>query len=119
MIEVHGFAMRVWTEGIAERQPGEPVVVFENGGGAPIEGRGSSPSRIAGLAPVIAYDRSTVGESAWDGLVATPERLPSRLRALLGALGVAPPYILVGWSHGGGLVRHHVGPYPDDIAGVV
>lgn len=41
MIEVHGFAMRVWTEGIAERQPGEPVVVFENGGGGLSKGGGA------------------------------------------------------------------------------
>lgn len=50
MIEVDGFAMRVWTEGIAERQPGEPVVVFESGGGAPIEG-GGLPVRDRGPRP--------------------------------------------------------------------
>lgn len=47
MIEVDGFAMRVWTEGIAERQPGEPVVVFESGGGRPSKGGTSRPGSRA------------------------------------------------------------------------
>lgn len=119
MVRVEGHDMRVWTSGLDLRKPGQPVVVFENGARAPIEAWGEVPGRVAPLAPVVAYDRTTVGASAWDGQVGTPGHVAARLRGLLQAIDVPPPYVLVGWSYGGDLVRHHVGLHPDAIAGVV
>lgn len=119
MIPVDGHAMRVRTAGLETRVPGQPIVVFENGGGSAIESWGTVPGRVAAFAPVVAYDRSTVGRSEWDGEVGTPSHVTERLRALLAAVGAEPPYILVGWSWGGDLIRYHAGLHPDDIAGLV
>lgn len=119
MIKVDGYALRVLTAGLDRRETGAPVVIFENGGNAPVESWGTVVSRVAAFAPVIAYDRSTDGLSEWDGEIATPARVVATLRALLDTLGVAPPYVLVGWSWGGDLIRHHAGLHPEGIAGLV
>ena len=34
---VAGVQMRVWTDGLAQRQPGQPVIVLEAGSGAYLE----------------------------------------------------------------------------------
>lgn len=119
MVQVDSHAMRVATAGLDERRAGEPVVVFENGAVSPLESWGEVPARVAAFAPVVAYDRSTIGESEWDGEEGTPAHVTERLRRLLRAIGAEPPYVLVGWSWGGDLVRHHAGSHPADIAGLV
>jgi pimeloyl-ACP methyl ester carboxylesterase len=119
MIPVDGHAMRVQTAGLETRVPGQPIVVFENGGGSSIESWGKVPGLVAGFSPVVVYDRSTVGRSEWDGEVGSPSHVAKTLRALLAAVGAEPPYILVGWSWGGDLNRYHAGLHPDDIAGLV
>jgi pimeloyl-ACP methyl ester carboxylesterase len=111
--------MRVATAGVDAREPGAPVVVFENGAVSRLETWGDIPARVAEFAPVVTYDRSTVGESEWDGEQATPAHVTERLRALLRTIGADPPYVLVGWSLGGDLVRYHAGSYPADIVGLV
>jgi pimeloyl-ACP methyl ester carboxylesterase len=49
----------------------------------------------------------------------TPEWVADHLRSLLRALDVAPPYVLVGHSWGGPLVRYFAGRYSDEVAGIV
>ena len=67
MVSVGGHAMRVQTAGLDTRVAGQPIVVFQNGGGSPLDTWGTVPARLAELAPVVVYDRNTVGESEWDG----------------------------------------------------
>ena len=50
---------------------------------------------------------TTAGEAAAD------------LHALLGAAGEAGPYVLVGHSYGGLVVRLYASTYPDDVSGLV
>lgn len=119
MVDVNGHTMRVRTAGLDSREPGEPVVVFENGAVSPLEAWGDVPARVAAFAPVVAYDRSTVGRSEWDGELGTPSHVTARLWALLRTLGADPPYVLVGWSWGGDLIRYHAGAHPGDVAGLV
>jgi pimeloyl-ACP methyl ester carboxylesterase len=88
MRDVDGVRIRIRTSGLSARRPGQPVVVFESGGGASLETWDPILTAVAGFAPVIAYDRSGTGQSDWDGLPPTPERIASRLRRLLADLGV-------------------------------
>lgn len=119
MVEVDGNAMRVRTSGLDARKPGEPVVVFENGAVAPLETWGEVPSLVAAFSPVIVYDRSTIGKSHWDGELGTPSHVTDRLWSLLRTLKADPPYVLVGWSWGGDLIRYHAGTHPADVVGLV
>lgn len=119
MLPVYGYSVRVVSAGLESRRPNAPVVVFESGGATPLETWDPVLFQVAGFSPVLAYDRSGTGESAWDGEPPTPERIVARLHQLLDQLRAGPPYILVGHSWGGALVRYFAGAYPDDVAGIL
>jgi pimeloyl-ACP methyl ester carboxylesterase len=119
MVGVDGVEIRVRTMGPGTRRPGQPAVVFEGGASAPLETWDTILADVARFAPVVAYDRAGTGQSTWDGLPPTPERVGTRLRRLLSQIQVAPPYILVGHSWGGALVRYVSGQRPGEIAGVL
>jgi pimeloyl-ACP methyl ester carboxylesterase len=118
-VNVDGLSIRVRTAGLGDRRPGQAAVVFESGGSAPLETWDRVLPAVANFAPVVAYDRAGTGESSWDELPPTPQRIGQRLQRLLSTLDVAPPYVLVGHSWGGALVRNFAGHYPEQIAGVL
>jgi pimeloyl-ACP methyl ester carboxylesterase len=119
MIDVEGRQVRVMTGGLEHLERGQHVVVLESGAGTPIENWRAIFADIAAFAPVIAYDRSGIGRSPWDGEPPTPQRRVQQLRALLAVLEVPPPYVLVGHSWGGPLIRSFAGHHPGDVAGLV
>src|SRR3712207_6108560 len=104
--------MRVFVEGLDRRAPGDPVVVFEAGAGTSLGAWGGIPRRVASHGPVVAYDRSGLGQPTWDDKSPTPAHVAAKLRRLLKSLGAPPPYLLVGWSWGGTLSRYFAGYYP-------
>jgi parallel beta-helix repeat protein len=119
MVEVDGFAMRVQTGGWHHRQRGQPFVVFENGAGTPLEAWEPVLGAVAEFAPVVAYDRSGLGQSEWDEQPPTLEHVNSKLRSLLATLGAEPPYVMVGFSWGGPLIHDYADTWPDEVAGMV
>jgi pimeloyl-ACP methyl ester carboxylesterase len=119
MVYVDGIRIRVGTAGFDNRKPDEPVVVFEGGASASLETWDSVLPSVAQFAPVVAYDRAGTGQSAWDALPPTPDRVATRLSRLLSQIGVDPPYVLVGHSWGGALVRYFAGQHPRDVIGVL
>ena len=118
-IDVDGKAVHVVTYGLHDREAGRPVFIFENGAVSPLESWRDFPRLASDLAPVVVYDRATIGKSEWDGEMGAPEHVTSRLWSLLEALEVAPPYILVGWSWGGDLALNHAIANPQDVSGLV
>src|SRR5574341_383824 len=119
MVDLDGVKIRVRAEGLEARKPDQPVSVFESGGSAPLETWDRVFSALAASAPAVAYDRSGTGQSEWDSLPPTPERIVARLQRLLTSLGAAPPYVLVGHSWGGALIRYFAGAYPTAVAAMV
>lgn len=119
MVTVDGRPMRVHVEGLEGRAPGAPIIVFESGAMNSLDVWRRILGRVARLAPVVAYDRSGLGESAWDERTPTPAHVTAKLRRLLQEIGAPPPYVLVGWSWGGTLARFYAGFFPTDVAGVV
>jgi len=102
------------------RKSGEPVLLLMNGGGGgQLEAWGNLIETIASMAPVVAYDRPGIGGSPFDGVDPTPQRVAEHAHELLAALNVPPPYILVGWSWGGPLIRYFAGAYPEEVVGMV
>ena len=118
-VNVGDIEMRVRVAGLDQRAPGTPVVVLEAGAGQTLETWNPVFPSIAAFAPVIAYDRSGLGQSQYDGVVPMPEHVAATLRQLLRNLGAEPPFVLVGHSWGGPLVRRFAGDYPAEIAGLV
>jgi pimeloyl-ACP methyl ester carboxylesterase len=119
MVEIDGHSMRALTVGLDARQPGHPVVVFESGAGTPLENWASVLPGVTEFAPAVAYDRLGIGQSARDDERPTPQRRAAQLHALLTTLEVPPPYVLVGHSWGGPLIRFFAGAYPDEVVGMV
>lgn len=119
IVSVDGQPMRVRVSGLENRTTGRPVVVFEAGAGNSLNAWDSVFSQLVGAAPLVAYDRSGLGESAWDGETPAPRHVTAKLRRLLGIVGAQPPYVLVGHSWGGSLMRYFAGYYPHETAGIV
>jgi pimeloyl-ACP methyl ester carboxylesterase len=119
MVRLDGRAVRVQAIGLQQRRPGMPVVVFEAGATNSLEVWGEILPQLASMAPVIAYDRAGLGQSEWDDTTPTPRHVVDRLRRVLRQMGADPPYVLVGFSWGGMLVRYFAGYYPSDVVGLV
>lgn len=119
MVTMDGASIRVRHSDLSKRAPRQPVVVFENGGGIGLETWDKVVPAVAGFAPVFTYDRPATGKSEWNGQALDPSAATTRLKALLTQLDVAPPYVLVGHSWGGALVRIYAGANPADVAGVL
>src|SRR5262245_42124417 len=82
MVSVDGLAMRVRTAGIDQRKPDQPVVLLEAGAGGGLDTWNPVFAEIARLAPVIAYDRRGLGQSAPDRELPTLKRVSESLHAL-------------------------------------
>jgi pimeloyl-ACP methyl ester carboxylesterase len=117
-IAVDGRSMRVRTLGVSDAGR-RPVVVFESGAGTGLNAWSDVLEGVSAFATVVAYDRAGIGASEDDGQPPTPRHVARKLRALLESTGVGPPYVLVGHSWGGLLIRVFAALYPTDVAGLV
>ncbi|MET0908524.1 MAG: alpha/beta hydrolase [Ilumatobacteraceae bacterium] len=97
---------------------GVPIVVFEAGMGASRNSWGAVVPLVAAETTTVAYDRSGLGRSGPDDQPRVLGRLADDLVGLLDQLG-AGPFVLVGHSWGGPIVRSAAARLPDRIAGLV
>ncbi|GBF77582.1 alpha/beta hydrolase [Paenibacillus sp. 598K] len=97
---------------------GNPTVVFESGMGASRSAWGLVQPAIAEQVRAVVYDRAGFGRSDRDAAPRTLARLAEDLGGLLTALGPGP-YILVGHSWGGVVVRKAAAADPERIRGLV
>ncbi len=99
---------------------GAPTVVLEAGGGNSADTWAGVQPEIARSTRVCSYDRAGLGQSdpAPAG-VRTVQDSVGDLHALLDTAGVSGPYVLVGHSFGGLIVRLYASQYPDEVAGLV
>jgi pimeloyl-ACP methyl ester carboxylesterase len=74
---------------------------------------------VSGDARICAYDRAGYGFSDPGPMPRTYEQINLDLHRLLAAAGERGPFILVGHSFGGPLVRQYATTYPEEVAGVV
>ena len=102
---------------------GSPTVILEAGYGT----GGTSEffefmPKVASIAHVCTYDRAGTGVSDPRPVSMNPvdgTRMASELHALLAGIGVGPPYVVVGHSFGGMIVRAFASTYPGDVTGMV
>ncbi|MBN1529745.1 MAG: alpha/beta hydrolase [Thermoleophilaceae bacterium] len=97
---------------------GAPVAVFESGMGISRSTWGLVQPRVAEHVRAVVYDRAGLGRSDPDAEPRTLERLAADLGALLTALGPGP-FVLVGHSWGGPVVRRAAAADPSRIRGLV
>lgn len=98
---------------------GAPPVVLEAGIAASSINWRPLQAQLAGLTETYAYDRAGFGWSVGDNRTCTLAQITEDLHALLHAIPVPAPYILVGHSFAGYITRAYANRYPDELAGVV
>ena len=96
-----------------------PPVIFESGISATCLNWTRVRSEAALFVRACAYDRAWLGWSDPASSARTTWNLIEELHALLNTAQLPAPYILVGHSFGGMLVRAYAAKYPDLVAGLV
>jgi pimeloyl-ACP methyl ester carboxylesterase len=98
---------------------GSPTVVVENGLGDFSFDWVLVKTRVARFARICTYDRAGYAWSDPGPKPRTFAQLNLELRDALKKLGETGPYVLVGHSFGGPVVRNFAATYPRDVAGMV
>lgn len=98
---------------------GAPTVIFEAGLGDTSETWAQIQPSVAQLTQTISYDRAGLGQSESAPKPRTCQDMVDDLSALLKNAQISPPYILVGHSFGGMLVRLFASQRSKDVTGMV
>src|SRR5579863_8737305 len=98
---------------------GSPTVVVENGLGDFSFDWILVQSRVSRFARICSYDRAGYAWSDPGPKPRTFAQLNLELRDALAKLGEQGPFILVGHSYGGPVVRNFAVTYPHEVAGMV
>lgn len=104
---------------LLEKGEGCPTVLFEAGIAATNLNWSHVQEAVASFTSTASYDRSGLGWSSPARTARTPGNIAPELHSLLQRGGIKPPYILVGHSFGGLVMRRFAICYPEEVAGVV
>jgi len=104
---------------LLEKGSGEATVVFEAGIAATNLNWCHIQEKVARFASTASYDRCGLGWSSPCRTVRTPGNIAAELHQLLDGAGIKPPYILVGHSFGGLVMRKFALLYPEEVSSVV
>jgi pimeloyl-ACP methyl ester carboxylesterase len=98
---------------------GVPTVVFDAALGASSLSWSLVHPAIARVTCACTYDRAGFGWSEGGPLPRTAGRIADELHRLLRAGAIAGPYVLVGHSYGGLVMRLFASRHPNEVAGLV
>lgn len=96
----------------------QATVVFESGLGGGEDHWKSVIEQLPKGVSAITYERPGMSGSEPDGVPPSPEHIATVLHAALSHVA-SPPYVLVGHSWGGPLVRAFAGLFPKVVCGLV
>ena len=114
LVDVGGHKLRFHCTG-----QGSPTVILEAGGGGSANSWGMVQSASERSYRVCSYDRANLGRSDAAPKPRSFQDMAHDLHALLRQAQIAGPYILVGHSMGGMLVRVYRDQYPEEVVGLV
>ena len=98
---------------------GSPTVVLVSGFQAPQTYWSPVVAGLAAVTTVVTYDRAGYGKSERGTTPVDGRQSAADLHVLLGKLEAPKPYLLVGHSYGGRVVRLFASAYPDETAGLI
>ena len=98
---------------------GNITVIFECGMSDSLEQYKSIPDSVARFVRVFLYDRADIGKSDTSRQPRTIPNMVSELRMILSHEKINPPYVLVGHSLGGFILRYFTDSYPDEVTGML
>jgi len=114
LVELDGHRLHVNCSG-----KGRPTVVVENGLGDFSFDWVLVQTRVARFTRICTYDRAGYAWSDPGPKPRTFAQINLELRDALAKLGKKGPYVLVGHSYGGPVIRNFAIAYPHDVAGMV
>ena len=117
LIDVGGYRLHLYCTGTSHL--GSPTVILETGGGGESLGWSTVQWGVASFTRVCSYDRAGYGWSDTGPRPRTAGRIVAELHTLLARAGVPGPYVLVGHSFGGLIVRLYAYTHPQQVAGLV
>jgi pimeloyl-ACP methyl ester carboxylesterase len=98
---------------------GSPAIIFENGSQDFSFIWSLVQPEVAKFAETVSYDRAGYAWSEAGPMPRTSKQICYELHTALNNAGIHPPYILVGQSYGGFLVRAFARYYPKEVVGIV
>jgi len=98
---------------------GSPTVALVSGFGAPQAYWNPVVPELAAQTTVLTFDRAGIGKSEIGELPTHGKQAATDLHTLLNKLNLPKPYIVIGHSYGGKVVRLFASMYPDDIGGII
>lgn len=98
---------------------GSPIVILESGSADFSFIWSLVQPEVAKFTQVVSYDRAGYAWSEPGPVPRTSKQICFELHTALKNLGLTGPYILVGQSFGGFLVRNFARYYPEEVAGMV
>jgi pimeloyl-ACP methyl ester carboxylesterase len=104
---------------VLEQGDGGPTVLFEAGIAATNLNWTHIQQTISETNHTISYDRAGLGWSSPALSARIPGNIARELHVMLAAAGIKPPYVLVGHSFGGLVMRRYALLFPEDVAGIV
>jgi pimeloyl-ACP methyl ester carboxylesterase len=117
LLDAAGVQIHIQCDG--DRKTGAPLVLLEAGAGNGARTWRDVFAPIAQFARVCAYDRPGLGTSEQTPQPRLPLDIIATLHALLAAAGEGAPYVMVGHSWGGEIVRLYAMQYPAEVVGLV
>ncbi|HEY0604391.1 MAG TPA: alpha/beta hydrolase [Herpetosiphonaceae bacterium] len=114
LVDVGGYQLHIACVG-----GGSPTVVLDAGAGDLGLTWAQVQPTLARSTRVCVYDRAGLGWSEPSPRPRTAAVMVDELHTLLANAGIAGPYVLVGHSLGGVVVRQYAHTYPADVAGIV
>jgi pimeloyl-ACP methyl ester carboxylesterase len=104
---------------LLEKGSGGPTVLFESGIAATNLNWCHIQETVSQFTHTASYDRGGLGWSSRANSARTPGNIAIELHTMLENAGIKPPYVLVGHSFGGLVMRRYALLYPEDVSGVV
>jgi pimeloyl-ACP methyl ester carboxylesterase len=113
LVDVGGYRLHIQRSGVG------PTVVLDAGAGGTSYDWALVRKGVDRFATTIAYDRAGLGRSELGTKPRSVQKEVTDLRAALRASGLHPPYVLVGHSYGGLVVRAYAYEHTEEVSGLV
>jgi pimeloyl-ACP methyl ester carboxylesterase len=104
---------------LLEKGSGGPTVLFESGIAATNLNWCHIQETVSQFTHTASYDRGGLGWSSQASTPRTPGNIAVELHEMLQRAGIQPPYVLVGHSFGGLVMRRYALLYPEDVQGII
>src|SRR5512137_2641660 len=114
LVDVGGYRLHIYTTGT-----GSPTVVFEAGGASWSLDWHLVQTEVAKFTQVASYDRAGFGWSDPGPKPRHAQAIADELTTMLSASRQPGPFVLVGASFGGHIVRLFAAKHPADVAAIV